>query len=286
MTFKENEKKKEMSITDTTVIKQIVKTNFDKSVTLYEKFEKHYKFFTSLTIELAKVCKITEGMVVCDVGCGTGVSTFTLKKLVKKRGKVIGIDFSEKMLNLAKEKLKTYSTQGIEFLLADAEEMSEKITTQVDAVLYNASIFLIPDLVKTLTNAYLILKNSGTVGMNYLIGLFSTPETTKWDLFQEVKKEGKEFAPYGRQIIRKEKIEPSLRRIGFKRIKKGKIVKKMPFNGVKKFYSIPAQSAALYPKTPYQERIELVNLLLKHFQTKGVKKFYLHWGYYVGEKLL
>ncbi|MFN3551130.1 MAG: class I SAM-dependent methyltransferase, partial [Endomicrobiia bacterium] len=41
---------------------------------------------------------------VLDLGCGTGILLPYLKSLVGKKGKVYALDFSEKMLNKAKEK--------------------------------------------------------------------------------------------------------------------------------------------------------------------------------------
>lgn len=50
---------------------------------------------------------------VIELGCGTGKNTLYL---IKKAKKIIGIDFSQKMLNLAKEKVKE---ERVEFLKAD-----------------------------------------------------------------------------------------------------------------------------------------------------------------------
>ncbi|MEW5760415.1 MAG: class I SAM-dependent methyltransferase [Candidatus Thermoplasmatota archaeon] len=275
-----------MAIKDPETIKQIVRSNFDKSVKLYENFERKYSLFEYLTLELARVCKIRKGMNVCDIGCGTGSSSFMLAKIVGNEGKVIGVDFSEKMLDLAQEKLKSFSSSNIEFILCDADAIEENINFKLDSVLYNACIFLIPEPIKTLQSAYKILKENGTVGMNYLIGMYEKSDKTDNGLFQLAKRDGKEFAPYGRKIVDINIISDSLDKVGFRNIRKGTIAKEMSLNEMREFYSIPAQSAALYPKTPYEDRLNLIDTLMDYVQKKKIRKLYQCWGWYAAEKFL
>ena len=113
-----------MPIQDSQSIKQIVCTNFDNSYVHYETFEQKYGLFEFLTRELTKVCDIQPGMSVLDVGCGTGSSSFVMADFVGEKGKVIGIDFSEKMLKIAIDKLEDYSKNNIEFNLCDADNIA------------------------------------------------------------------------------------------------------------------------------------------------------------------
>ncbi len=276
-----------MPVKDPEVIKQIIRSNFDKSAVLYEDFEQRYGLFNQLTLQLAEVYNVQRGMTVCDVGCGTGTSTFTLANLVGREGLVIGIDFSENMLKVARKNLKHHS--NIEFQLCDAELLDEHILAKPDAVLYNACIFLIPRPHKTLHAAYEILKEGGVVGMNYLKGMFGEnaqeiPVDNDIDLFHTAKADNLEFAPYGRRITETAILSKTLKDVGFKDIREGATSKKMTREEVKDFYSIPAQSAGLYPKTPYEERLELLDTLLEHIQNSGVTDFCQVWGWCAGVK--
>jgi ubiquinone/menaquinone biosynthesis C-methylase UbiE len=49
-------------------------------------------------------CRLKPGMSILDVGCGTGLETMRLAKLVAPSGTVIGIDASEKFLTEARRR--------------------------------------------------------------------------------------------------------------------------------------------------------------------------------------
>lgn len=62
---------------------------------------------------------IKKGMSVADIGCGPGITTFYLKKLVEASGEVVGVDRSEERIAYAKQH---YSNTGIEFTCRDINE--------------------------------------------------------------------------------------------------------------------------------------------------------------------
>src|SRR6201989_3151774 len=57
-----------------------------------------------------------------DVCCGTGDLALELSKLVAPHGHVVGCDFSEPMLDLAREKAAGRGADGVSFEWADALE--------------------------------------------------------------------------------------------------------------------------------------------------------------------
>ncbi|MFX0060958.1 MAG: class I SAM-dependent methyltransferase [Candidatus Hermodarchaeota archaeon] len=277
-----------MAIKDPAIIKKIVRTNFDKSADLYEQFEQKYGLFKHLTIKLAQICKIRKGMRVCDVGTGTGTSSFVLQKIVGSEGLVYGVDFSEKMLEIAQTKLNRTKSANIKFILSDADELEANIKSKVDSVLYNAAIFIIPNPSKTFQSAYRILTENGIIGMNYLLGLYDgiaslENESENNDLFLLSKQAGKKFAPYGRQITNVKTLPEILKNVGFRNIKEGIISKKMSLDEMKSFYSIPAQSAALWPKNKYEERLTLLDSVVEYFQEININTYYQHWGWCIGQ---
>ena len=136
-----------MATKDSEIIKQIVCSNFDRSAILYKDFEARYGLFRYLARELSGICNVSEGMRICDIGCGSGASTIALGELVGEHGMVVGVDFSGKMLKAAEEN--AMGIRNIEYLLGDACDLEGKVEGAFDAVLYNASIFLMPDATQT-----------------------------------------------------------------------------------------------------------------------------------------
>ncbi len=280
-----------MAITDPEIIKKIVRKNFDNSVGLYEKFEHRFGLFGYLATKLANECNIRSGMRVCDIGCGTGTSSFELKKLVGENGLVLGLDLSEKMLVSAHEKLTQANEPNLRFIRCDADALTENIDIRVDSVLYNACIFLIPEPKITFNSAYKILTSTGTIGMDYLAGLYGGDSDAVMgsdgpgdELFTKAKQSGQPFAPYGRRITDGIILPKILKDIGFKNIREGMLSKAMTLDEMKAFYSIPAQSAALFPKNTYEERLTLFDSFIEYFQKKNISTFSQHWGWCVGEK--
>ena len=278
-----------MSGVDPDTVKTIVRTNFDSSAELYESFEQQHRFFRDLTNALAVECKLRAGQNLLDVGCGTGASSLILGELVSPGGKVLGLDFSEEMLELARVNLKTSGLENVEFRNCDANELDSITDLEINSVLYNASIFLIPEPEVTLEKAFWVLNAGGTVGMNYLSGVFgsdpdnSDPEHAA-ELFQRVRAQKKSFAPYGRSINDPTKLPAILASLGFSNVCTGIVTQLLSAEVFKDFYSIPAQSAALWPKNKYTERLELLDELLGHLAGLGVNEFYQTWGWCIGEK--
>ena len=266
-----------MPLTDLEAIKNIVRRNFDASSLIYEQFETRFGLFEYLTIELAKAAKVQPGMRICDIGCGTGTSSFVLREIVGSSGEVIGLDFSEKMLAVANDKLVGSESSNLDFIQCSADELEGNIEGNLDSVLYNACIFLIPDHKRSLQEAYNLLNENGTMGMNYLIGIYDKiPDNNPSDdnLFDRAKSDNKTFAPYGRAIVDTTTLGDQLIELGFNEVHNGVVVHAMPLDELSAFYCIPAQSAALWPKTNYEERLENLNLLIKYFKEKGIKKYY------------
>lgn len=64
--------------------------------------------------------ELNPGDAVLDVCCGTGDLAFELARRVSPRGHVVGCDFSEQMLDLAREKAAERGVESVRFEWADA----------------------------------------------------------------------------------------------------------------------------------------------------------------------
>jgi ubiquinone/menaquinone biosynthesis C-methylase UbiE len=73
-------------------------------------------------------CRLSPGMSVLDVGCGTGLETMRLAKLVAPSGTVIGVDASEKFLSEARRRAASRGLP-IDYRQGDAQQLpfSEKM---------------------------------------------------------------------------------------------------------------------------------------------------------------
>jgi demethylmenaquinone methyltransferase / 2-methoxy-6-polyprenyl-1,4-benzoquinol methylase len=68
----------------------------------------------------AEIAAVAPGDAVLDVCCGTGDLTFELAARVAPGGRVVGCDFSEPMLDLAREKAASRDAGAVRFEWADA----------------------------------------------------------------------------------------------------------------------------------------------------------------------
>jgi ubiquinone/menaquinone biosynthesis C-methylase UbiE len=111
---------------------------------------------------LAIYAKLKTGEKVLDVACGTGLATKAAAKVVGNNGKVIGIDVSDKWLDVAKERAIFAGLPNIEFRVGNAEAL-EFVESYFDNVICASSIFYFPDILRALREWYRVLKPGGTV---------------------------------------------------------------------------------------------------------------------------
>ncbi len=84
--------------------------------------------------KLIKALEIKPGMVVADVGAGSGYHTFLMAPLVGEKGKVIASDIQPKMLELIQEKAKKLAVTNIETV--QGNEMDPKLPAKgVDLII-------------------------------------------------------------------------------------------------------------------------------------------------------
>lgn len=101
------------------------------------------------------------GEIVVDLGSGAGIDAFLASKQVKGEGKVIGIDFTDDMLQKARNAAIKNGFSNVEFRKGDIEDNIPVENNSVDAVISNCVINLTTDKVKTFKEIYRILKKHG-----------------------------------------------------------------------------------------------------------------------------
>lgn len=123
---------------------------------LYEEYAQTYPMYRNLGKKLIEVAEIQPGQTVVDLACGTGIVTAQLQEQLHDQGKIIGVDMSHAMLDIAREKLPT-----VEFIQTRAEDLPECIPAfSADVVACNSAFWQM-DPEKTLLAIKQILKPGG-----------------------------------------------------------------------------------------------------------------------------
>lgn len=138
--------------------------HWDVSAEEYDAYASQKKLYRESAEAMVRLAEIEPGMVVVDLGCGTGVVTQEIIKATNGRDvRVIGVDFSSGMLALARRRV---GSAGVEFYCEKAEHLSKVVRVKVDRVLCNAAFWHF-DRDKVAAEISRILKPSG----RFLIGL-------------------------------------------------------------------------------------------------------------------
>jgi SAM-dependent methyltransferase len=103
---------------------------------------------------------LREGEVVLDLGSGGGIDAFLAAKKVGLKGKVIGVDMTEEMVQLAKENAEKMKAENVEFRLGEIESLPLEDET-VDVIISNCVINLSPNKDKVFSEAFRVLKPGG-----------------------------------------------------------------------------------------------------------------------------
>lgn len=119
--------------------------------------------------------KIKEGDVVLDLGSGAGIDAILASQKVGEKGKVIGVDMIEEMIEKAKENAKKQGIKNVEFLLGEIENLPVK-DNSVDTIITNCVINLTPDKAKTFSEAYRVLKQGGKIYLSDIVLLKALTE--------------------------------------------------------------------------------------------------------------
>jgi len=103
---------------------------------------------------------IKTGDTVVDLGSGAGNDVFVARSLVGETGQVIGIDMTPEMILKANQNLTKLKFTNIEFRLGDIENMPVE-DNQIDVVISNCVLNLVPDKQQAFSEIFRILKPSG-----------------------------------------------------------------------------------------------------------------------------
>ncbi len=104
--------------------------------------------------------KIKEGDTVIDLGSGAGNDCFIARAAVGATGRVLGIDFTEAMINKARANADKLGFNNVEFRQGDIENMP--VTSNIaDVVVSNCVLNLVPNKNNVIKEIFRVLKPGG-----------------------------------------------------------------------------------------------------------------------------
>lgn len=244
-------------------LKRNVAQNFNQSYHLYHSFEDKHRLFETLALALATVIELPERSDVLDVGCGSGISARALNE--KYGCRVLGVDLSEKMVVAGRSLCKS---DDIRLVVGDGERLcSIAGRRRFDCVVYNASIFIFPDASRSIEEAAACLKPGGAIAFSYYPDILNASgEDLIPRLFERIGRP----APKFRVIADYHQICQAIERhCGPLRHHSWQLPLDADF--LIDFFSIPAQSASLFPGCDVTTRRELVRCLFSDLQAVARK---------------
>ncbi len=123
---------------------------------------------------------INKGDTVIDLGSGAGNDCFVARHEAGETGKVIGIDFTEAMINKARKNAEKMGYNNVEFRFGDIDDMpvSDNVA---DVIVSNCVLNLVPDKEKVIKEIYRVLKPGGHFSISDIVLVGDLPEALRKD---------------------------------------------------------------------------------------------------------
>jgi SAM-dependent methyltransferase len=153
--------------------------------------------------------QIKKGDTVVDLGSGAGNDAFVARSIVGESGKVIGIDFTDKMIEKARANAKKLNFTNVEFRQGDIENMP-LAGNVADVVVSNCVLNLIPDKKQAFAETFRVLKKGGHFSVSDIVLVGTLPE--------ELQKNAEMYAGCVSGAIQKDEYVRIIKEAGFTNI--------------------------------------------------------------------
>lgn len=118
---------------------------------------------------------IKEGDTVVDLGSGAGNDAFVARAVTGDKGKVIGVDFTEKMIDKARVNAEKLGLNNVEFRYGDIENIPISANT-ANVVVSNCVMNLVPNKKRAFEETYRILKTGGHFSISDIVLVGNLPK--------------------------------------------------------------------------------------------------------------
>lgn len=166
--------------------------------------------------QLLEFAGLQPGQTVLDIACGTGLVSLAAAQVVGDTGKVVGVDISDKMVELATITAREQQIGNVQFEWADAEDLPgpEEV---YDAALCALGLMYFPDPGRSLAESYRVLRTGGRI----VVAVWGRRTHCGWaDIFGIIDKRVRsEVCPLFFRLGQPEILHNSLRSAGFTDIK-------------------------------------------------------------------
>ena len=153
---------------------------------------------------------IKEGDTVIDLGSGAGNDCFVARSIAGEKGKVIGIDFTEKMIEKARLNAAKLNYKNVEFRQGDIENMP-LAGNIADVVVSNCVLNLVPNKKQAFAETFRVLKKGGHFSVSDIVLVGELPEG--------LQKSAEMYAGCVSGAIQKEEYLDTIKQAGFGDIK-------------------------------------------------------------------
>lgn len=156
------------------------------------------------------LAELEAGEVVLDLGSGGGLDCFLAAQWVGPQGKVIGLDMTPEMIQLARANAEKLSLDNVEFRLGEMEHMPIE-SDSVDVVISNCVINLSPDKDAVFREAFRVLKPRGRLCISDIV--------THGELPAEVRESVEQWAGCVAGALEEKVYLDKIRAVGFVEVK-------------------------------------------------------------------
>ncbi len=152
------------------------KRDFDSVAAAWDENPHRVKLAKEVAAAIKEHTDITLTMNAADFGCGTGLLSFQLQPLVRS---LTGVDSSQGMLDVFKEKIEQLRLTNVHTLLVDMDK-GDELTGRYELIVSNMTLHHIKDVPQLLKQFFAVLTPGGTVCLTDLDlegGLFHEDNT-------------------------------------------------------------------------------------------------------------